>query len=602
MDYIPIKIENSSDSGLASGQKVRSGEKGGEQFGSFLSEFLQSKDETRATKKHTTVPKTREGRESAQHTESVATPEKRSPEDQQRATITRTEELDSGQRISISKKDLTEADQKKIESLLAKILSFLQGNPKGQQLLKDWINGKIQLLVPVSIQNGDTQQAGNGFLLIQPDPDSKGTSNSSSPFAFNFQLLLSQLAADLDTRASEPLKEMAGAFQIRNGQIHLKSLGTGNGKIPLILFADGKTTAKGELLREGSDSTQSNQNLADFIKAGRMAAHQRGVTGVRSPGQPNTSSAKILLIASNQGASAENAVNVIGQGQLLGKELSGEIAGLLESLKGKMKVKMAGKGNTAQGAAKFPARIGSQTANQVNMTQAREKIASTIQPARNSHQANLMDSANAQKALKQFTEEFIRFDHNQMTDGQSVMFSQLVQQPVSEVLANGQPKTPMFQVIQKIEAMVQAAKAQRTLNQPQALKASLVLHPKHLGSVHLNLQFHDDTLSGTILAASKEVKALIEHSLPALKHALHNQHTGVNHLEVEVRSDLSQENGQNWFLQEQAGKQKRDRDTWAEYQPEDGAMAGPLSDPAIVPPAQTRTPDYSGNGRLELYA
>lgn len=604
MDYVPIKIENSSDSGLANGQKVRSPKKDGEQFGTFLSGFLESENKTVSAKKSDAGAKAKGGQESSQHTESVAIVAKKSPADQKLASMSPSAK--AAVINYIDGKHLTEAEKKKVDSFLAKILSQLKGNAEGQKLLKAWENGKIQLLVPVSIQDGDTQQAGTGYLLIQPHPDSQGKSNNLSHPAFSYQLLFNQVTTGSDEMASVQQTKTAGEFQIRNGQIHFKSPGAGDGKIPLILFANEKTTVDGVFAREGNGSTQSTPTPAEFINAGRVAAQQRGATGGRSQGQADGSSARLVFISPNQGTSIQTPASGIGQGQLLGKGLSGEIAGLLESLKGEMKVKVSSekgtaKKNVGQGPGKSQGRIEVRAASHANMVRTHGKVASTIQPAQNTHQSYLADAAGTEQAAKNLAREFLRPESDQMSEGQSISFSQLMQKPVSEVLANGQPKAPVFQVIQKIEAMVQAAKAQRTLNQPQALKAQLVLHPKHLGSVHLNLQFHDDTLSGTILAASKEVKALIEHSLPALKHALHNQHTGVNHLDVEVRSELSQENAQNWFLQEQSG-QHRNRDSWAEFQPEEGEVPGTLSDAELIPPVQTRTPDYSGNGRLELYA
>ncbi len=120
-------------------------------------------------------------------------------------------------------------------------------------------------------------------------------------------------------------------------------------------------------------------------------------------------------------------------------------------------------------------------------------------------------------------------------------------------------RSVLAQVVQKIESMVQTAKIQQNSMQSNVLNANLALRPQSLGSVMMNLRFHQDSLSGLITTATKEAKSLIEANLPAIKEALQQQNTVVQNIEVEVRPDLEQEH-EGAFAQE-FSQQKENEET-----------------------------------------
>lgn len=623
MDFVPIKIENSSQSGRANGQNFPfAGKSRGEDqgpFDSMLSEFLNRRSETLQSQNNidTETEGSKATRSKDRH---VAVPENATP----RREISHPELADKSLATQvIDLKNLNAKDRTKLTKLIAGILESLKGDAKGKKILKAWEQGKLQILVPVDVKQTDTSGK-QGFLLIQPDSKDQGKQQISVQSLFSYTLLVGNLGKDTNGFSFANQSGTAGLFQINKGQILFESAGAEGGKTPLILFSGNKKADEFATIDIGNGQNDfgvgNRQNTEESIKAGRLAAQRNTSRTTGSQEQKENPTAKLVYILKDQksGAEALNRVSrnsnataihgksaILSEGQTLGKGLSGEIAGLLESLKGEMKVKSATRkgtllsvGDREGGESKGTVKVS--VPGRSTISQAQKKVTLAGQPAKHNQQTN-SESSFSGGATKDFGKEVMRLDGNQVSEGQSTALNQLMQKPVTEVFANGQPKVPLYQVIQKIEAMVQAAKAQQSLNQPQALKAQLVLHPKHLGSLHLNLQYHDDTLSGTILAASKETKLLIEHSLPALKQALHAQHTMVNHLDVEVRSDLPQDNAQNWFLQEQANQQRRQRGwTGAEFQGQDIDAAQVLAGPDIIP--ANHKPDYSGNGRLELYA
>jgi len=170
---------------------------------------------------------------------------------------------------------------------------------------------------------------------------------------------------------------------------------------------------------------------------------------------------------------------------------------------------------------------------------------------------------------------------------------------VSQTQQSSRPTGMVSQVINRIQEIAQQVKQSRVNVRPQQISARFLLQPKHLGSVLLKLQFHEDTLRGTILTQSKDTKQTLERQMPAIREALSHQNLVAQDLRVEVRPEMSADSRQS-FEQQLAEEFSGGRQQQTE--PESGSPVDPSLADAAESESAEQDRELHLHGTVEYYA
>ncbi len=604
MYFIPIQSEKTSASAIPDGENARSAERSSERFDVLLTESMSTGEDRR-------VPA------SAGSVESGAEAVGRSGTSQMQV---------------IDPDTLDEASRKKIQALLEHIFRLLQNDADGEQLLKKLQEGNLYLLIPVDVQDprnglqgraflavhrgtGQSTQSGSPVLAFSDLNQYIGTAdNQNQSLSLNVSMFINvagkYTTRDLRTYFGFNNGRSAGTFQLVDGQMKFIQAASTHEKIPMALVEPPEKSIVSDSVPHDQSANQRTRNFT--IRNMHLL----------TPEKTNENASVPSLLRGNGVSSTINGIRDQG--------IAAEIAALLESLHGKLRLGRDQNSTSTTGLHQnrhLGAQQHADILQQVSHSQTHQKItkisdsitqgagqrsspsedgilqgiwgqrrnATTNHEAgqaggkssypRRQHPANMSlrspgQSAGdqiLQSAIRQTGETYFKNEFGQLIGVESMSLGETGPGSAGGSSSVTHTRPGILQIIQKIESMVQAAKSHRSLTQPQVMKAHLRLEPKHLGSLHMNLRFHHDTITGTILASTKDAKALIEQSLPALKDALSAQNTALQDLEVEVARDFAQDQFADSLLQEfsEQGERTSDNETvFDEAPPEEPLSEG----------------------------
>lgn len=594
MHSIPIQSEKTSASAGRGGENARPAEKSSEPFGSLLTESM-------STAENQTVPA------SSNRIESEGEAVERSG---------------SSQMEVIDPDTLDEKSREKIQALLEHVFRLLQNEADGEQLLRKLQEGNLYLLVPVDVQLPRNGQQGTAFLTVHQGNGQFDSLNVSMLFDASGNKALQTCFGFNNDRS-------AGTFQLQDGKMKFLPAESTHEKMSLTLFETlGKSTGSGSVPQD----QRAHQRTRNFAIRNMQ---------LLPPGKASDDAPAVSSLRGNGLSLTINGIRTPEQ------EIAAEIAALLKSLKGKLRlgkdqhststtglhhnkhiaaqqhtdiIQKVSQSQTHQKISKISGHM-SQGAGQGGQSSSEEGtlqgILGRLRSTTTNHESgqaggkssysqrqqrvNMIlrspgqpaDGQILQSAIRQTGDTYFRNEFGQLIGIDSLSLGETAPGSAGGSSAVTHTRPGILQIIQKIESMVQAAKSHRSLTQPQVMKAHLRLEPKHLGLLHMNLRYHHDTITGTILASTKDAKALIEQSLPALKDALGAQHTVIQDLEVELARDFAQEQFADSFLQEFSEQGERTSDNepgFDEGFPEESHSDGEHSsiqaeNPATVPGA-----------------
>jgi len=415
--------------------------------------------------------------------------------------------------------------------LIKKVLGLLQNDSKGKQLIEALKDGELSLALPLELTEDSGKQANEtnlGFLVIQQGRQFTDKASGSS------------------TRTNSEAGEITDEAAVN---ALLNSL-----RMNLILTGGSGGEALETSLRSASAGT--------LQMAGDQMIFQSEKSG--------SGTIPVILMQSGGSQTAKSAVSITQSMQTLDKAAVGEIATLLKSLQGQMEVqKSRGKNrvveNTRSSIHRFSAeRQNQHIAQKVAQTQAEGSVHNSSNYSTNQSGTQQKLTGNNQQLFQNLTNQntTIEFGDELQVFASGDIFSPggVGAKGVTGTQL-GQARPVLAQVIQKIDAMVQAVKTHQSMNQPQVLNARLALEPKHLGSLVMQLRYQSDTITGTIIAASREAKNIIEHSLPMLKDALLSHHTHLQDVKVEIQQNFTSDQSADSFQHQFAGQSGQDGDS-----------------------------------------